>query len=483
MECRLCFERLDVHAARHCYEDDGAPKRKKKRKERKKVTFETHCEAHQREKPREVILSAARPISGTKAKEATPEIVDLTVEDTFQELDINRPSVTVTRVVKEEPKDKSMTMSQLDGLVDSEYGDTDSSEDSSEDTPQVWEVKDAKSWVLQELRKMGNHEKYSDILNYRDDGDEKWRKRANAIIGAMNRNNLTWTDIQDENQSGSDRAQPSGSEKRPSKRRLEDVRLDNTYPEWGVIEAPGVNTTNQEHPDETWPTEAFVKRISTIPLDCESEPEVMVDTEIPRSPAATPCGSPPKQPRVNEREQASATDQRPAVTIHKLYMEDTEEACLANIQHGVRGVHEYHYMVKRPDHGTEEEIASHHKRVWEELKTHGTHKINSEFWKIRGPISRADRMERVLEFWRAGDIVPRNPFLNSNLWNRATMERASRGKNDNLAGYSESGEDGRILDDIRDDSPPPGISRVRCKYDGQQLPNDIWCISNGIGKQ
>ena len=123
----MCFERLDVHAARHCCEDDGAPKRKKKRKEKKKVTFETHCEAHQREKPREVILSAARPITEPKAKEATPclvcpEIVDLTVEDTFQELDINRPSVTVTRVVKEEPKDKSMTMPQLDGLVDSEYG-------------------------------------------------------------------------------------------------------------------------------------------------------------------------------------------------------------------------------------------------------------------------------------------------------------------------------------------------------------------------
>merc|ERR1712001_371422 len=134
-------------------------------------------------------------------------------------------------------------------------------------------------------------------------------------------------------------------------------------------------------------------------------------------------------------------------------------------------------------HGTEEEIANHHKRVWEELKIHGTHKINTEFWKIRGPISKADRMERVLEFWRAGDVVARNPFLNSKLWNRAAMDRAPKGKDDNLAGYSESGEDGRILDDIRDDSPPPGISRVRCRYDGQQLPNDVWCISNDIGKQ
>merc|ERR1712015_115470 len=147
-ECRLCFERLDVRATRHCHEDDGAPKRKKKRKEKKKVTFETHCEAHRKEHSREVNLSVARPITKPgpcrvctepQAKEVTPEIVDLTMEDTFQEMDINRPSVTVTvsSTIKEEPKNKSETISQVDGLVDSDYGDTDSSEDSSEDTPQV----------------------------------------------------------------------------------------------------------------------------------------------------------------------------------------------------------------------------------------------------------------------------------------------------------------------------------------------------------
>ena len=150
-----------------------------------------------------------------------------------------------------------------------------------------------------------------------------------------------------------------------------------------------------------------------------------------------------------------------------------------NNQQGVQGAYEYHYMVKRPDPSDEKSLALHHKQAWEELKTHGTHKINCEFWKIRGPISREDRMERVLESWRAGDIVPQNPFLNSNLW-----KNTSAGTDDHLAGYSESGEDGKILSDIRDVSPPPdGISRVRCKYDGQQLPNDVWCISNGIGKQ
>ena len=124
------------------------------------------------------------PVAGTKAEEDSQEIVDLTVEDTLQELNINRESVTVTRIVDEKPKERSMMMSQLDGLV--EYSETDSSEDSSADTSHIWEVKDAKSWVLNEMRKMRSHEKYLDILNYRDDGDTKWRRRADAIIGAMN---------------------------------------------------------------------------------------------------------------------------------------------------------------------------------------------------------------------------------------------------------------------------------------------------------
>ena len=146
-----------------------------------------------------------------------------------------------------------------------------------------------------------------------------------------------------------------------------------------------------------------------------------------------------------------------------------------NNQHGIKGVYEYHYMVKRPDHAAEEEITNHHKRVWQELKTHGTHRINAEFWKIRGPISKKDRMERVLEFWRAGDVVERNPFLSSKLWDKPQRK-------EDLAGYSESGDDGRILTDLQDDSPPPGISRVRCRYDGQPLPSDICCTSNGIGE-
>ena len=67
----------------------------------------------------------------------------------------------------------------------------------------------------------------------------------------------------DTDKSGSNLEQSSGSERRPSKRSLEDARLGDTYPEWGAIEAPGVDTTDQEQADETWLSEALVKRIST----------------------------------------------------------------------------------------------------------------------------------------------------------------------------------------------------------------------------
>ena len=128
---------------------------------------------------------------------------------------------------------------------------------------------------------------------------------------------------------------------------------------------------------------------------------------------------------------------------------------------------QYHYIIKGADIRTEEALAEHDKVVWEELRKHGTHKVNSEFWKIKGPISRKDRMERVLEFWGAGDIVPRNPFLHSSLWGRNAKRDASRGENDSLAGYSESGEDGKILTDIRDESPEPDDNpRPRCRYGG-----------------
>ena len=82
-------------------------------------------------------------------------------------------------------------------------------------------------------------------------------------------------------------------------------------------------------------------------------------------------------------------------------------------------------------------------------------------------------MERVLDFWRAGDIVPRNPFLHSNLWGVETKRERSERRSgiEYLAGYSESGEDGRILADIRDESPEREYdTRPLCRFGGTG-----WC--------
>ena len=53
-----------------------------------------------------------------------------------------------------------MMMSQVDGLVDYSSTDDSTSDNSSEGTPHIWEVKDSKTWVLNELKKMRKHKDY-----------------------------------------------------------------------------------------------------------------------------------------------------------------------------------------------------------------------------------------------------------------------------------------------------------------------------------
>ena len=126
------------------------------------------------------------------------------------------------------------------------------------------------------------------------------------------------------------------------------------------------------------------------------------------------------------------------------------------------------YMIKGASPKTEEEWTAHNLKVREMLRRHGTHKVNCDFWRIRGPLSREERVDRVLEFWRAGDIVPRNPFLHKSLIKR-NIERGSSGDEDpecyiptgdndlesdtptagkDLEGYSPTGKDDKILADI-----------------------------------
>ena len=84
------------------------------------------------------------------------------------------------------------------------------------------------------------------------------------------------------------------------------------------------------------------------------------------------------------------------------------------------------------------------------LERHGSYKITCDYWRIKGPISPQQRMERVLEFWSAGDIVPRNPFLHRSLWSKENRQQSAKEEDEHLAGYERTAEDDRILSDIHE---------------------------------
>ena len=44
-------------------------------------------------------------------------------------------------------------------------------------------------------------------------------------------------------------------------------------------------------------------------------------------------------------------------------------------------------------------------------------------------------MNRVLEAWKAGDIVNRNPFLHKSLWMREDRRKPVKAEENSLAGY------------------------------------------------
>merc|ERR1711974_440203 len=195
----------------------------------------------------------------------------------------------------------------------------------------------------------------------------------------------------------------------------------------------------------------------TTPPECEQEPDMMDSTTVSTPPTAVDEASPPKRIRTEYQEQE---------------VMPKREVAIGN-RFGRDG-YQYHYLLKGAIPESVEEVIDHNKAIREELgKPGAVHRINSQFWKIRGPISREERMERVLDFWRAGDIVPRNPFLHSNLWGVETEREKSERRSgiEYLSGYSESGEDGRILTDLRDESPEREYDpRPLCRFGGTG-----WC--------
>ena len=60
----------------------------------------------------------------------------------------------------------------------------------------------------------------------------------------------------------------------------------------------------------------------------------------------------------------------------------------------------------------------------------------------------AQRLNRVLAAWSAGDNVNRNPFLHKSLWEREDKLKSIRTEEYSLAGYEPEADDDRILRDI-----------------------------------
>ena len=75
-----------------------------------------------------------------------------------------------------------LKIDQVDGLVDYSSSDDDASDASSTRTLQLWEVKDTKTWIFREMKTLRRHKNYSDIINYRYNGDAEWHNRLDSII-------------------------------------------------------------------------------------------------------------------------------------------------------------------------------------------------------------------------------------------------------------------------------------------------------------
>ena len=102
---------------------------------------------------------------------------------------------------------------------------------------------------------------------------------------------------------------------------------------------------------------------------------------------------------------------------------------------------------------TDQEWIQHSEKITGILKRYGSSKIIQHHYKIKGPISPGKRKERVLEFWRTGDTVPRNPFLHRSLWHKAYVPMAygppsSEDNGGELDGYAQNGDNGRIFTDL-----------------------------------
>ena len=104
-------------------------------------------------------------------------------------------------------------------------------------------------------------------------------------------------------------------------------------------------------------------------------------------------------------------------------------------------------MVKGANPKTEAEWDDHYQTVTEALKRYGSsyrRKMDHDFWRIEQTMTPEERKDRVLEYWCAGDIVPQNPFLHRNLWDRKNDYQSVGWNRRKLDGYDPN-DDGEVI--------------------------------------
>ena len=336
-------------------------------------------------------------------------------------------------------------MSQVDGLVDySDSDDTASDTTSGNDAPP-----DSNSWLKKEMQKLRKHANYSDIVNYRDDGDDKWHNRMTSILNTMKRNSISCLDLYNKDQYVKTWIEASPSPTLSPRKQNKEADSVKEYPEWGVIDWYNANPRqqypdwndaepNEQHskPPSSWPSCSNVAR-STIPPEYTMEQDVMLHKEMPSNQPTMALGAVPKRIHTTNTSQGSSAMEYPEIEL---------------LERDMRVL----YVVKDTTPKDQQQKHDFDETVSTILKKYGAQKVQYHWARElsrRATSSSTKRLARVMEAWSSGDVKPRNPFLHKSLWHREDS-RLNQGlllvKEENLAGYDPEAEDDRILSDLRE---------------------------------
>ena len=169
---------------------------------------------------------------------------------------------------------------------------------------------------------MRQHKDYDKIINYRDDGDDKWHKRVMSVLNAMSLNSIECEDLYNGRHLYTSKwIQDSGSANNSPKRSSKEAELDASYPEWGIVDT---NPPKPEPEVEQQRREDNMNNVigqavpSTIPPMCEMEPDTMMTKDIKNDP-------PPKRVCTVDEYHSKYYGDNPEIVIVKDWCKEEEK--------------------------------------------------------------------------------------------------------------------------------------------------------------